>query len=1099
MNKRSIRPILIVVGVSILLYSCGGREEEPPPQEPEEVVQAVVEEEELETLDIPEIDHALVTFITGDAYIVEDGVEDGGVLADIGSFLGAGESLEVETGYAELQIGDIGTVRVQEASTVRLDDIVLSTQGSSVDIRVVQGSVLNKVERLAGTDSYEVRTETAVMGVRGTQFGVNVGASGETRVAVREGRVAMVPPAADPERLRNRAASAGEAAEAVEAAAVALAESAPVIEANQELVLDRAAAEEAEVVAASIETTIAEVEQQTSTGETVDVEEVAVRLAAATEETSNQMQSYSETKRSELSEESKEELEEIEEIRYIPLPPSPEGEADGEDVEEEDGEEAEAQPVAMPVLVPVRINVQPAGATIVMDGRRVGGNRFSGVFQPGEQLRFELTLDGYQTETLDVTVNPDFGRAYQVQLAPVPQRPEPEPEPVEVELQVSVDPPDAQIFIDGRRRGRGTASREFEAGEEVTLRAELDGYDTIEETVVIEEGMDPVSFSLSRTIAGIRVEAIPNDATIEINGSSVGEGSATAEFPLGEEVTVVVSRDGYETIEQTVTVEGTADPVRFELERLIGTLMVSVSPDDASIRVDGRRLGTGSVSEEYPVGTELEVELERDSYATLSVPVTIQEGVNRLEYELSRDLGTLSVTVMPRTARILIDGTEVGTGRIAQDLPAGQPVTISVIEDGYVPLERTVTVEKGANPVRFSMERAVATLAVTAEPGDSRIAIDGRSAGTGSVTRSINIGETVRVSASRPGFAPIERSVRVGDEGESLTLRLEPRPIEATIQAGSSPWIRSLVSDGQRVYGADADGTVYAIDPDGRVAWQRDTGNSGNENSLPVVSSGRVAFSGSSEFVVLSAANGSVLGRRTLGGSESHLFGRRAAPRSGGWYFPTDDAVLLFGADGSDSGSRITIPGGSKMSTGVVGTRLVIADQQGTVVILDANNGSTVASIATGMTQPVALGPAVSGTTAVFVGRRGTAVAIDVNAGSVRWETGLPSGRGSFVDPQIVGNAVLFLDRDTIVAISLTDGSELYSIPGVSGMPAVEGTTMYVPKVDGTLSAVRSSTGQQLRNVALPGSPAAGATMVGERVAVGLSDGRVVIVHPDGM
>ncbi|MDA3951845.1 MAG: hypothetical protein PF508_21740 [Spirochaeta sp.] len=128
---------MVVTAFSFVLWSCGGGEEPPQPQPEPEPAQATIEEQELETIAIPEIDHALITFITGDAYIVDDGDDDGGYLADIGSALGAGQSLDVETGYAELQIGDIGTVRIQEESSVRLDDIVLSSAGSSVDIRVV--------------------------------------------------------------------------------------------------------------------------------------------------------------------------------------------------------------------------------------------------------------------------------------------------------------------------------------------------------------------------------------------------------------------------------------------------------------------------------------------------------------------------------------------------------------------------------------------------------------------------------------------------------------------------------------------------------------------------------------------------------------------------------------------------------------------------------------------------------------------------------------------------------------------------------------------------------------------------------------------------
>ncbi|MFP4153296.1 MAG: PEGA domain-containing protein, partial [Alkalispirochaeta sp.] len=608
--------------------------------------------------------------------------------------------------------------------------------------------------------------------------------------------------------------------------------------------------------------------------------------------------------------------------------------------------------------------------------------------------------------------------------------PEPEPEPIEANLEVSTDPGDARIFIDGREAGTGTFEEAFEVGQEVVVRAELDGYDTVEQTVSITEEIEPLSISMNRTIAGVRIETIPDDAVVTINGENRGQGSVTAEFPLGEEVAVSVSREGYESVERTVEVEGTAEAVRFELERLIGTVTVSAQPADAAILIDGRRVGTGSVSREYPVGTDLTLQIQRSTYAPLEIPVTVEEGINEFEYQLSRTIGSLAVTVVPNSARI---------------------------------------------------------------------SINGRAAGTGSVTQEFAIGETVQVSASRPGFAPVRRSVQVSDSRAAVELRLQPRPIEATISAASSPWIRGLVTDGTRVFGADGRGTVYAVDPGGRLLWQRATENSGNENSQPVVSGGRVAFSGAAELVVLSATTGQVQGQRALSGAESHLFGRRVAPRRGGWFFPSDDAVLVLSADGRNEERRFSVPGGSKMSVGVASNRILIADQQGGVVILDASTGNVITTVSTGMTQPVALAPAISGNTAVFVGRRGTVTAISVSGGSVLWESSLPGGRGSFVDPVVVGQRVLFLDRSDLVALSLGDGSRSYTLSGVAGVPAVDGTTIYVPYADGTIRAHDGSTGRTLRELSLPAAAAGGAVMVGERVATGLEDGRVVIIHPAGM
>ncbi|MFW5828188.1 MAG: PEGA domain-containing protein, partial [Alkalispirochaeta sp.] len=810
-RRKSYLLGLSVVGIVLTLVACGG--EEPPaqqtPEDPPAQAQAVVEEEELDAIEVPELDHALITFVTGDAWLDRDGDE---FLADIGDYLQPGEALRVDSGYVELQAGDLGSVRVQENTAIRLDDIVLDPQGGSFDLRVVSGSVLNKVNRLAGNDSYEVRTETAVMGVRGTEFGIDVDEASGTRVAVREGRVAVVPPAADPQRLRERAAQTGESAEAVEAAIRRFEDQAPVLEPNEETSLTEEDNESAEESVREIETVITEVEQQTARGETVDAAALSQLLDTAVEQSSQRISSDAQQRRRGISQESLAGLQQIDEIRIIPV-----------SARRPEGQDEDTPTEPAPTLVPVRLNVEPADAEIRLDGRSVGSGRFSGVFLPGEELSFRLTRDGYNDETVTLTVDESRGRAYRVALAErAPERepePEPEPEPDPISLEVSVEPAAAEILMNGETAGTGSVTESFAPETEVTVRAELEGYDSVEETITVTEGMEPVRFELSRSVAGVRVEALPADAEIRIDGDVVGSGSATVERPLGETVQIEVSRAGYRGDEREVTVEGTAEAVRFELEQLLGTLQIDATPDDAEILLDGSVAGEGSVEETYPAGTEVNVTIRRDDFATVQVPVTIQEGANPLRYELSRDLGTVRVTATPRQASILINGSVVGTGTIEQELPSGQQITVRAQQDGYVSQERTINVSAGTVPVRFSLERQQAQLTITTEPSDAQVRIAGTALGTGRVQREYPVAERITVQASRPGFADIQRSVVIEEGGSSLQLRLEPRPVEATIEVASGSFVRGLVGDGRRVYGADRQGTVYAADPAGGCLW----------------------------------------------------------------------------------------------------------------------------------------------------------------------------------------------------------------------------------------------------------------------------------------
>ncbi len=1027
--KKTWFGLLALVAV---LASCGAPSDEaavpattppPPPAEP------VVVESDLELLTASAVDSALITFVSGDAWLIDDGEE---VYADIGDTLLPGVVLSVESGYVELQAGTIGTIRVQENSRLRMDQITLAPDGSSVDVRVLSGRVLNKVERLAGNDSFNVRTETAVMGVRGTEFGVNVDPVTGTRVAVRTGRVAVVPAAADPQLLRERAAAAGEGAEVVEAAIRRLEEQAPVIEAEQEISIDETDQEEAAAAVVEVERVIEEVVQEQAAGRQIDTAAIEQRLNTATEETITRTRETTEQRRQVITEASRQELQEIDEVRFIPVA------------------------AVQPVLVPVVLRVDPPEAQIALNGRVVARGRFSSVYQGGEQLEFEITREGYEPFRLSVTVEEQRGRNWDIQLARLPQQvPEATPEPVDITVNIATLPTSAQLLIDGQVVGTGTYSQQFAPGTELTIRAELEGYDPVEQRLLVEDGVQPVRLTLEPVVPPA------TDPTPPVEESSPAEPPPPPPLP--------------------------------------GTVSIAVSPADAQIRINGDVAGTGSVRREYPAGTRLDLQISREGYAPLAVPVTVQEGDNNLSWELARTLGTLRISARPANARIRIDGADLGTGTVTQQLPTGQEVTVEVSADGYLAQRRSVVLTAGTIPLSFALERQLARVVVTVEPADARVTIGGRSAGTGRSEQQVPVGETLEVTATRPGFAPGRATVQVGPAGATVPVRLEPRPLERVSPIATTPLVRGLANIAGGVVGVDRDGSLFGISASGDPRWSVQTGNGGNENSLPVASGNRIAFSGSGEFVVVDSGNGSITGRHTLTGTDSHIFGRRAAMWNDQWVYPTDDELLVYDRDGRSIVRRIQIPGGSKSSAAVSGSMAILVNQQGSFQLIDLSSGTAIAAIPTGMQQPVALAPAVAGNRAFAAGRRGTAVAIDTQARSVLWEVSLPGGTGVFVDPVVSGEAVLFLVRDTIVALSIGDGRQLYTLAQAAGAPLIRNGVLYYGTTGGEFRRVDAATGGITGRVTLP-APASGApTVAGELIAMALRTGSVAFVHPEGI
>ncbi|MFP4536555.1 MAG: FecR domain-containing protein, partial [Spirochaetaceae bacterium] len=401
MARRDLTTLICVGALSIvlLLAACGQAEmpaePEPAPEDPVQTGPAI-EEEELPEVDAPAVSEALLTFFTGDVF-----VDDAGewVYADIGETYTNDDTLFVETGYAELQFGETAVIRLQENTRVTLSEVSLEPGSGDVELGLASGGVISKVERLTQGDSFRVRTDSAVMGVRGTEFAVRVGENRDTNVAVREGRVSVLPASVDLGALERRARQAG--SEELAAALREVEEAAPVVEANQEssVTAERVAArsEESAEVIRQIEDVVSRAESEPEQVSAEDIQQITAIARREVEETSREAV----TPAQETTEESSQNLEQTEQMRLLPVrltrPEEPEEE-----------EEPEVR------LVRVALRTTPGEAQIVLQGFPVGRGRFSGLFPEGEELSFAIRSEGYEPAELDVVA--DRGRSLSVSL-----------------------------------------------------------------------------------------------------------------------------------------------------------------------------------------------------------------------------------------------------------------------------------------------------------------------------------------------------------------------------------------------------------------------------------------------------------------------------------------------------------------------------------------------------------------------------------------------------------------------------------------------------------------------------------------------------------
>ncbi|MEX0815159.1 MAG: FecR domain-containing protein [Dongiaceae bacterium] len=100
---------------------------------------------------------------------------------------------EIETGTtsaSEIRLRDDTQLTIGPSSRVVLDDFVLDADASRQRLVIALGrGVLRFVTGTLAKSAYEIRTPTAVIGVRGTVFTVSVDEDGTTRVRVEDGGV----------------------------------------------------------------------------------------------------------------------------------------------------------------------------------------------------------------------------------------------------------------------------------------------------------------------------------------------------------------------------------------------------------------------------------------------------------------------------------------------------------------------------------------------------------------------------------------------------------------------------------------------------------------------------------------------------------------------------------------------------------------------------------------------------------------------------------------------------------------------------------------------------------------------------------------------
>lgn len=134
-----------------------------------------------------------VSYLEGPAFRSKDGKDWKPVMR--GDFLGANES--VKTGVRtrlELTLPDGSKVRFSENTFFKVESLLFTEEERGFEMKAFFGKIwfnVKKLKKLKKISKFEVKTATAVAGVRGTTFRIDANQDNSSLVKVYEGEVAV--------------------------------------------------------------------------------------------------------------------------------------------------------------------------------------------------------------------------------------------------------------------------------------------------------------------------------------------------------------------------------------------------------------------------------------------------------------------------------------------------------------------------------------------------------------------------------------------------------------------------------------------------------------------------------------------------------------------------------------------------------------------------------------------------------------------------------------------------------------------------------------------------------------------------------------------
>lgn len=187
---------------------------------------------------------------------------------------------------------------------------------------------------------------------------------------------------------------------------------------------------------------------------------------------------------------------------------------------------------------------------------------------------------------------------------------------------VSAEPYDAKIFANGIEIGTKKVYAYIPENSSITLEVTKPGYYKKTKTYYNQAGRDlpPVNDFLVLEDRALQIKLSPGDTQIFVDGKKLPDGSNEIVIPAKSCVSVEYKKEGYGTVERSYcNKEGMPQTPLYETVVLKDRVVrVNTTPNDATIKVDGKPIASGEYSVRVLEGACVEVIVEKPGFVSVT-------------------------------------------------------------------------------------------------------------------------------------------------------------------------------------------------------------------------------------------------------------------------------------------------------------------------------------------------------------------------------------------------------------------------------------------------------------------------------------------------